>query len=788
MFKNYLTTALRNLKKNRLYTFVNVLGLALGVGCCIVIFVIVRYETSFDDYHSKADRIYRVNLTQHDAHGRKLNGCNFSPVTEAIRNDVTGLEAITGVYCLQRYQIARDKDLFEDRFAFFVDEHYPDVFDVSWIEGNPKQALKRPGMVVVTEYFANRFLGGVKNAVGRTFVLENKLTLTVSGIVKTPPTNTDHPYTILISYASLDDFIPGLEDDWTNVSGGATYVLFDKGTTSEQMYGQFGKIIEKHLPEDRAKNTSFFLMPLSYNHDRNGDYNSYNYDFPIPVMIMLSIMAAMIAFIACINFVNLATAQSLKRAREVGLRKTMGSSRLQLIVQYMSEAFIITLLAVCMGVVMSKLGIMQLNSEFRGEPLQFNFLIEPSTLFFLLGITLVISLLAGFYPALILSGYKPLLALRSQTYTGKSGGILLRRILVVAQFVGAQTLILVTLIVTTHIGQFKERPMDFDPETIVIIPYLRGNEAGEHERFRKAMRELPGVVNLTFGLTGNEHGEFYSAEALKHVALLSYVDPSYFATFHMKLLAGRNFSDEETAAPEVIVNEALLEKLKIGNPRAAIGSMFVLGDQNVLIRAVVKNSYTQPLSNKVDPVIIQYRPEKFASVALNISTAAVASTLAGIENAWKAVYPDYLFKYEFMHEQVAREFGFFSVIFSFFGIASFLAIFIGCLGLYGLISFMAIQRTREIGIRKVLGATVTNIILMFTRESAVLILIAFIIAGPAGHYLGIAMMMELPERINPGLGIFMLTLFGSLIIALITVAYRSFGAATQNPVINLRHE
>ncbi|HTE34862.1 MAG TPA: FtsX-like permease family protein [Chryseolinea sp.] len=788
MFKNYLITALRNLKKNRLYTFVNVLGLALGVGCCVVIFVIVRYETSFDNYHTKAERIYRVNLTQHGVQGRQLNGCNFSPVTEAIRHDVTGLEAVTGVYCLQRYQITKDKDLFEDRFAFFADEHYSDVFDVKWIAGNPRQALKLPGMVVVTESFANKFLGGVRNAPGSTFVLENKLPLTVSGVVETPPTNTDHPYSMLISYATLDDFIPGLEDDWNNVRGGATYVLFGPSTTTDQVYGQFNKIISKHLPEDRAKNTSFFLMPLSDNHDRNGDYNSYNYDFPIPVMIILSIMAAMIAFIACINFVNLATAQSLKRAREVGLRKTMGSSRLQLIVQYMSEAFIITLLAVSVGVVLAKAGIMQLNSEFSGDPLRFNFLKEPSILLFMLAITVVISVLAGFYPALILSGYQPLLALRSQTYTGKSGGFSLRRILVVAQFMGAQTLILVTLIVTSHIDHFKNRPLDYDPETILMIPYLRGNDAGEHERLRKSLREVPGVVNLTFGLAGNEHGEFYTREDAKHVAVLSYVDTSYFATFQMRLLAGRNFDDRQTAAPEVIVNEALLEKLEISNPRSAIGSMFVLGDQNVVIRAVVKNTYTQPLTNKVDPVVIQYRPEKFASVALNISTADVSSTLAGIENAWKSVYPDYLYKYEFMDEKAAREFGFFTVIFSFFGIASFLAIFIGCLGLYGLISFMAIQRTKEIGIRKVLGATVSNIILMFTRESAVLILIAFIVASPAGHYLGIAMMMELPERINPGWWIFALTFFGSLIVALTTVAHRSFGAATQNPVISLRHE
>ncbi len=789
MIKSYFITAIRNLRKNRLYTFINVLGLSLGVACCMVIFVIVKYETSFDDYHSKANRIYRVNLDQKKPQGRELHSCNYSPLTEAIRNEVTGLEAATGVYFLQRYQLSKDKDLFEERFAFFADEHYADVFDVAWIAGNPREALKDPGMVVVTESFARKFLSGVDNALGKTFILENKLLLTVSGVVKTPPTNTDHPYSILISYASLEDFIPGLSDDWSNIRSGATYVVFNEKTSKDQIYVQLNNIIRKHLQDDLAKNTAVFLMPLNDNHDRNGDYASFIYDFPLPLMIILSIMAGMISFIACINFVNLATAQSLRRAKEVGLRKTMGSNRLQLVFQYLSEAFIVTLLAVIVGLILAKIGIMELNSRFNGDPLQFNFFEEPSIMLFILGITIVISILAGFYPALVLSGYRPVLALRSQTYTGKSGGISLRRILVISQFAGAQILILVTLIVTNQVNYFRDRPTDYDPQTMIMISALRGNEAGQHDTFRKAMERVPGMINCTFGFTGGETAGFYVAEDQKDFAQINYVDTSYFATFQMKLLAGKNFGiDQLNTSNEVIVNEALMEKLGMKSPVSAIGTIFTLADHEVMIRGVVKNTYTQPLTNKVDPVVIEYRPEKFKGVVMNISTDDLSETLAGIENAWKSTYPDYLLKYEFMDDMLSREFGFFNGIFAFFGIASFLAIFIGCLGLYGLISFMAILRTKEIGIRKVLGATVSNIMLMFTRESAVLILLAFIIASPAAYYVGIAMLMELPERISPGLGIFFLTFFGSLLIALITVAHRSFSAATQNPVTSLKYE
>ena len=788
MVISFFIAAIRNLRKNKLYAAINVLGLALGIACCMVIFVIVKYETSFDDYHSKADRIYRVNFSQQTPQGLRLDGCNYSPLAEAIRSDVTGLEEVTGVYCLQVYQFTKDTEIFEDKFAFFADEKYFNVFDVVWIAGNQKRALTSPNSVVVTDSFADKFLGGVRNALGSTFVLENRLTLTVSGIVKAPPTNTDHPYSILISYSSLDAFLPETVDNWETVSGGATYVVFNNETRRDQIYPQLTKIIQKHVKKGDATKTEFFLMALNDNHDRNYDYSSFNYDFPVPVMVILSIIAGMIAFIACINFVNLATAQSLKRAKEVGLRKTMGGSRVHLIVQYMSEAFVITLLSVIAGLMIAKIGMLQLNELYGGSYLQFNLLSEPSTILFIAGITVVISLLAGFYPAFILSGYKPVLALKSQTHTGKTKGLTIRRGLVISQFAGAQILILVTIIIINQLSHFKNRPSSFDPETIVMIPALRGNGNQEHDKLKHELKNVTGVISYTFGNVGNETAEFYNDEQNKRSGLISYADTSYIHTFNIELLAGKNFSSGANSSSEVLVNEALIKDLGIESPPLAIGGIYTLNDQQVIIRGVIKDSYTQLLSSKVDPVTVQYNPGKFSSVAINISTDQISETVAGIEKAWKNVYPNYLCKYQFMDDSLNRQFGFFNVIFTFLGTTSFLAIFIGCLGLYGLVSFMAIQRTKEIGIRKVFGATVSNIIVMFTKESTVLIVVAFVVAAPLGRLVGIGMLMEFPERVNPGIGIFVITLFGSLLIALATVAYRCYRAAAQNPGESLRTE
>jgi ABC-type antimicrobial peptide transport system permease subunit len=533
-------------------------------------------------------------------------------------------------------------------------------------------------------------------------------------------------------------------------------------------------------------------MPLNDNHDRNYDYNNFTYDFPVPVMIILSIIAGMIAFIACVNFINLSTAQSLKRAREVGIRKTLGCTKTLLMFQHMTEAFVITALSVLIGVGLAKVGVIELNKLYGSEYLKFDLLNNPSTIIFISLITLMTSLLAGFYPAFVISRFKPVLALRSQTFTGKTRGFSLRKSLVVLQFAGAQILILVTLILVNQIIHFKERPIGFDPETIVLLPHLRGNDQMQHVRLQKELKKIPGVINTTFSFglpDGGEAVEFGNqADADKQkTAYRNYVDQSFVAVFHLDVMAGRNFSEDQPSS-EVMVNESLIKELGFENPQAAIGSMFFVGEEQVKIGAVVRNFYTQALSNTVDPVILRYDPSKTTGVSMNISTTNISEVISGIQDAWKSAYPEYLCRYQFMDEVQKRRYGFFNTVFTFMGVASVIAIFIGCLGMYGLISFMAVYRTKEIGIRKVFGATVRNIMMMFTRESGVLILIAFMMAVPVAHFFGKAMLTELPERIPQGSGIYVLTLISSLIIAFLTVSYRSFVAAIQNPVESLKAE
>jgi len=796
MLRSYFITAFRNLKKNNVYTAINVLGLALGIACCLVVFKIVLFESSFDNYHKNLEDIYRVNVQQQNVNGRPFNGCNYTPLAEVIKREVSGLEVVSGVYCLYDYQINIEKEVFKDKYAFFADQAYFDVFDVAWIKGNQQLALTAPNTVVITDEFAQNFLGGLENALGSTFKLGNKLDLTVTGIVKSPPPNTDHPYSLLISFSSLAEFLPETIDNWEKIGNSATYVVFREDTNQKQIYNQFNTIIDKYLSDELAKKTSFFLMPLADNHDRNYNYNNFTYDFPTPVMVLLSIISGLIAFIACINFVNLATAQSLKRAKEVGLRKTLGSNRFQLILQFISEAFIITSLAMLMGMLIAKYAMIQLNMAFGVNHMQFDFVQEPSILIFIIGLTLLITLLAGFYPAFVLSNYKPIWAIKAQTHTKNPRGFSLRRALVVIQFIGVQLLIIVAFIVIDQVNHIKERPLSFDPKTVLTFPISTETSTEKYAILDHELRKIPDVLSHTFTIgppfiNSSIGARFYAEneEDNKQVGLLNFGDDKYLETFNLTLLAGSNFlSNSPAKSSEVLVNETLVKALGIAQPELAIGTIYTIDNEDVKIRGVFNDTHTNLMTSHIDPVTIKYDATRVNMVALNITTAHLPETLDRIEDAWEKAYPGYIFEYSFLDEKLNQQFGFFQGVFKLLSIAAIMAMVIGCLGLYGLVSFMAVQRHKEIGIRKVLGAAVSSIIYMFTKETILLLTVSFIMAAPMAYFLGTLLLMELPEKVVPGVGIFILTYLGSLAIAWLTVGYQSYKAAIKRPVESLQSE
>ena len=629
MLRNYFISAIRNLSKNKGYAAINILGLALGVACCVAIFVLVRFETSFDDFHRKADRIYRINIKQKNATGRKRNGYNFYPLGEAIRTDISGLEAVTSMHHSRSFQFTVGNNIYEGEHAFFVDTAYFNVFDGQWLLGNPKNAFRQPNTVVVTDQFAEKYLGGLDKAMDTTFIFDNNLTLKVKGILKAPPLNTDMPYSMLISYPSLPAYVPESTDNWEWVSWGATFVALNKGTEPVRIEGQLDAMKHQYLSEEDARQTTFVMMPLHDNHDRNYDFNSFTYDFPVPLMLILSVVAGLIAFIACINFINLATAQSLTRAREVGIRKTMGSSRLQLILQYLSEALVLTLVAVVLGLLLAKIPLQLMNAERGYSYLNFSFLQDYTMMAFVVGIILLITLFAGFYPAFVLSEFQPVKALKGKISTGKPKGFNLRRGLVVTQFLGAQMLILVTATMVYQIDHLKKRPIGFDTEAVVftVLPDTTQNL----DTFIQQLIQNPNIQNVAFGWGGpllnagsiRFHGE--AGEDFAVPGVIHYGDEQYISMFEQTLLAGTNFSaDRGNPISEVIVNQALVHALGINHPEEAIGTIFTLETlsasvnkhEEVIIRGVINDVLTNAFSSRIDPLVLQYDPIKFAGVAI----------------------------------------------------------------------------------------------------------------------------------------------------------------------------
>ncbi|MEO0333057.1 MAG: FtsX-like permease family protein, partial [Bacteroidota bacterium] len=472
--------------------------------------------------------------------GRHLSGYNYYPLGEAIRNEVSGLEAVTSMHHSRSFQFTVGDNIYEGEHAFWVDTIYFSVFDGKWLLGNPKSAFSQPNSVVVTDEFAKKYLGGVDKAMDSTFIFDQTLTLKVSGVLKAPPHNTDMPYEMLMSYPSVSLYLPESIDNWKWVGWGATFIALQEGIDPEQISAQIDKVKQKYLSEEGAKRTSFVLMALDDNHDRNYDYNSFTYDFPLPLMIILSVVAGLIAFIACINFINLATAQSLNRAREVGIRKTLGSSRVQLILQHTSEALVITLIAVALGLALARIPMRMINVRADYTYLNFDFFQSPSMILFLAGITLLITLLAGFYPAFVLSGFKPVKALQGKISSGKPKGLNLRRGLVITQFLGAQVLILVTVIVMNQVSHFRERPIGFDTEAIVftVLPDTTQDIA----TFNQQLTQNPNIQNIAFGWGGpllNAGSiEFYGGAGDEYIqsGVIHYGDEQYISMFERTYL------------------------------------------------------------------------------------------------------------------------------------------------------------------------------------------------------------------------------------------------------------
>ncbi len=796
MFKNYLLTTLRKLNREKNHTAINVLGLALGMACCLFIFLIIQYELSFDRFHSKRERIYRIVTDE------KINDLVSTtmgspiPMAEALRLDFPSLEKVaamfgnySALFAITRADQTTARFQENDNVAL-VEPEFFEIFDFPWVAGNP-QTLAEPNCVALTESIAKKFFGD-ENPVGQTLRMDNQIDLKVTGIVKELPRHTDFALHVIVSWKTLPQ--TGWEvKSWGNLTSNVnTFVLLPPQYSASELQGKLPAFKNKYFPDATDMNKRVHkLQPLREIH-HDGRYGNYGQrTISTTTLWALGLVGAFLLLTACINFINMATAQAINRAKEVGVRKVLGALRSQLVTQYIGETFIITLLGVALAIVLVELSLPSVN-EILKIKMSFHLFDGAALLMFVALLVFAVSLLAGLYPALVLSRFLPALAIKSKTSAG--GGLFLRRGLVVLQFVIAQMLIIGTLIVTQQMDYFRNKEMGFNQNALLTVP-LPGNDTVQLQTLRTRLAESSRVKSVTFGFSSAVSSNSWDSN-LRHTlhgneeafaSDLKFADANYIPTYDLKLIAGRNYVASDTVF-ELVVNETFAQKLGLA-PGDIIGKTFKLGRRPYLpVVGVVRDFHTRPLQEEIRPCLLASNWRAYYEAGIKIETANMKEALAHIEKAWSAAFPEFVFSYQFLDERIAGFYAEEQKMSQLFRVFAGIAIFIGCLGLFGLISFMAAQKTKEIGMRKVLGASVQNILLLFSREFALLIGVAFALAAPVAYFVMQNWLANYPYRIEIGAGVFALALGATLVIAAATIGYRAFKAAATNPVEALRYE
>jgi predicted permease len=801
MLKNYFKTAIRNLLRNKSYAVINITGLTVGIAACLLIYLLTSYHLSFDTFHTKKDRIYRaVTASKMENETTYTAGIPFA-VTRGLREDFPELSKVASILGSGNDQITvldqqnlPGKKYKEARGFYFAEPELFEIFDFKWLAGDPKTALSDPNTVVLTQQIAEKYFGDWHTAIGRSIKFENDQVLKVTGILANLPPNTDFPLTIV---ASFKTFKGHDLNDWISIwSSHNVFVLLPENYPASRLSALLPAFVKKHKPAENADD-AILLQPLGNMHFEKRYGTLSRQTFSHELITALSLVGLFLLIIACVNFINLATAQAVNRAKEVGVRKVLGSNRKNLIVQFMSETFLITFLAVLLATALAWLVIPSLNNlllvDLSGA--LFSSLRIPA---FLLLVTLLVTLLAGFYPALVLSGYNPITALKSKVAAKTAGGLSLRRSLVVFQFAIAQVLIIGMLVVVGQMNYFKNASLGFTKDHMLTVP-IPTDSAGQAkiEYFRSELQQHQGIESVSFSFgspsdNGNWQSDFKYGNADKpsgFEANLKWADENYFKTYDIEFVAGRPFVKSDTIR-EFVVNETLLKKIGIQSPQEAIGKRINLwdGEHAALICGVVKDFHARALRVPLDPVIVAPWKAHYRTINLKLRPEQTKETMAYMEKLWTAAFPDFVYEYTFLDEKIDRFYRQENQLSYLYTIFAAIAIFISCLGLYGLVSFMAAQRIKEVGIRKVLGASVNNIVYLFSREFTLLILLSFGIAAPLAWFLMNGWLQDFEYRIKLGAGIFALAIVSSILIAWLTVAYKAIRAALVNPVKSLRSE
>ncbi len=802
MLKNYLKTAFRNLWREKNKTTLNIIGLTIGIAGSLVLFLLIRHHNSFDLNHSKRDRIYRVVTMSDGNNGKDYTSGVPSVLPEAFKIDFPEAEEVTftsyrmGALITVPQKSGEPRRFEEGAGVAFAQSSFFKIFDRKITSGNALKGLENPNEAVISKSLAIKYFNK-EDALGE--VLEyDKHQYKITAVMEDAPSNTDFPFSLMLSYATIKSELD--KHGWHSIwSDEHCYFTLREGAKATTVESRIPAFVKKYLGEENRDNQTFALQALNTIHfdERFGNYN-YN-TVSKSMLLALSVIALFLIVTACINFINLSTADAIKRSKEVGIRKALGSTRQQLVVQFLGETSLITLFSVALAFIVSLLSLKFLNS-FLGLKLSLS-LTDPIIAGFAIGVTIVVSLLSGLYPSLVVSGYQPALALKNKISNKNSSGYLLRRTLVVTQFFISQILIIGTIVLIAQMNYFRNKDLGFRKDAIISIPVpvreepitSDSSKSSRMRTLRTEVTRLKGVelasLNNTPPASNSVSGTGFSIEGSDNFyeTQVKTIDSSYVHLFGLQLVAGKNLADYDTAQG-FIVNEKLASTAGYKNPNEIIGKVIRMWGKKLPVVGVVKDFHTVSLRSPIEATIMLNRIRNYRSLAVKISPVGMQETIKEIQKKWETLYPDFIFSYEFLDESIRKFYEDEQRTSSLLAIFTSLAIFIGCLGLFGLASFMANQKTKEIGVRKVMGASVQSIIILFSREFVFLIAIGFLIAAPIAWYFSNEWLNQFAYKITVGPVVFVLGLASTFLIAIFTVGYRSFKAASANPVDSLKYE
>ncbi len=808
-----LKLAWRNLLRKKLFAVINVAGLAVGICTCLVIFLIVRFETSFDRHHADSHRIYRV-YTEFSGVFEGANRGVIAGAANFMKSNAAGIELVVPFHEYYTGDVkvrSADGELKKfgaDKKAAVVGPEFFDMFNnYTWLSGSAGGSFGKYE-VVLTESQARKYFGettATEGFIGKSIIYRDSISLTVSGVLADPPKNTDLYFTDFISFETAKSLSSdqSFYDDWSSTnSSSQLFLKLQPGKSPDDLSPQLLQMGAEYQSKNEESDWSvaYRLQPLSDMHYnvKLGILDSSRGAVNLQTLKILGLLAGTILLIASINFINLETAQAGRRAKEIGIRKVLGSSRGNLITQFLTESVILSLLALAIALPLCQFALVYFQ-EFIPPGLSFD-IAEGPTLMFLGGIVLLVGFVSGLYPAYVISGFLPVKALKASIYTekGTNFSAVVRKSLTVFQFCLAQILIACTLVIIWQTKYLSEKDLGFSSNNIVTIQVPYGEPESKKQVFLAELENISGIRETSLHQSPPADGGYSSSmvkhktrgEEVSHLVYRKSGDVDYFSFYNMPLLAGRVYMPNDSVF-EMVVNKRYAQKLGFSAAEDVLLERVTLNDHEYTIVGVIDDVNLRSLHNAVDPMAVLYQSNgNCVGVKLGDieGTAQVARVLAEVEAVWNKVYPDRDFKYNFLDETIDRFYQSEKRAAKLVTTATIIAIIISCMGLFGLASFSALQRTKEIGIRKVLGASVRNIMLLLSADFLKLVMVAFVIAAPLAYWLSQKWLADFAYRITPGVWLFAATGLMAIVVALLTVSQQAFKAASENPVKALRNE